>query len=328
MNSHDGTRHWLVDETAAALSRIRPHVHLTPLALSHWLSSACGGTVLLKLESEQVTASFKSRGAVNKLLSLSSTDLQRGLVTASTGNHALAFTYATSLLMGSPHFDPARCIIYLPCTASDCKLEKLRSRGANLRLHGRDSVEAELEALRVAGQQGMVWISPYNDREVRQGRSRKGGQGGGGPPGESWRAGALLEAAAAAAPTCSHPIHRPPPPPSCPPCARAGPAPGGPQPRSSSAWQRALRAPTAAGGRHRAPRRSWRAKAPSRWRCCSSWGACRAGRGRRLRPLQPRRRRVLAAPQGRLTWCWCPWAAAASSPASQPPSSTTTPTAR
>lgn len=158
--------HWLVEEACAALPRIRSYVHRTPLHASSWLSHACSAEVLLKLESEQITGSFKSRGAVNKVLCLTPDQIARGLVTASTGNHALAFTYATTLLKAHPQYDTTRCTIYLPSTASLAKVQKLQRKGANLQFHGNDSVQAELAALAAAEERGMVYISPYNDKQV------------------------------------------------------------------------------------------------------------------------------------------------------------------
>lgn len=113
---------------------------------------------------KQVTGSFKARGAVNKLLSLPPDQLARGLVTCSTGNHALAFVHAARAAGGAPAL--ARALIYLPRTASAGKAEKLRARGAALVLHGDDCLDAEVEARRVAGERGLVYVSPYNDYEA------------------------------------------------------------------------------------------------------------------------------------------------------------------
>lgn len=115
-------------------------------------------------QSEQATNSFKARGAVNKLLALSPAQLDRGLVTCSTGNHALAFVHAVRRVAGAAALE--RALVYLPKTASAAKVEKLRARGARLVLHGDDCLDAELEARRVAGERGMVYVSPYNDWEV------------------------------------------------------------------------------------------------------------------------------------------------------------------
>ena len=82
-----------------AASRIHPHVVETPLPLSPTLSERTGAQVFLKLENRQHTGSFKLRGATNKLLTLSAAEERaRGVVTASTGNHALAVARAAAQL--------------------------------------------------------------------------------------------------------------------------------------------------------------------------------------------------------------------------------------
>ena len=78
----------ILNEIKVAEKRIRPYILKTPLILSNFLSKLNNGKVYLKLESEQYTGSFKARGAMNKILSLSYEDKEKGIVTASTGNHA------------------------------------------------------------------------------------------------------------------------------------------------------------------------------------------------------------------------------------------------
>ncbi|GAX76399.1 hypothetical protein CEUSTIGMA_g3844.t1 [Chlamydomonas eustigma] len=163
--------------------RIQGHVHLTPVEPSPWLSGLSGLTVHLKLESEQRTGSFKVRGAVNKVLSLSSSELDRGMVTSSTGNHALAFMYACSCLEKlreeaaerstkcNSAAGAVRPAIYLPSSASAYKVNKVRAQGtADIILFGNDCVESENEAARVAQLKGATYISPYNDLQVMAGQ--------------------------------------------------------------------------------------------------------------------------------------------------------------
>ncbi|KAI8462337.1 MAG: tryptophan synthase beta subunit-like PLP-dependent enzyme [Monoraphidium minutum] len=163
---------WLAElaaASAAAAPRIRAHVRRTPLEDSPWLSAAGGCRAWLKLESEQVGGSFKARGAVNKLLSLPPEALAKGLATCSTGNHALAFVHAArAAAAGGARLGPA--LVYLPRGASAAKVEKLRAAGAALVLHGDDCLDAELEARRVAGERGLVYVSPYNDWEIIAGQ--------------------------------------------------------------------------------------------------------------------------------------------------------------
>ena len=149
----------ILSEVLAAEGRIRSHVRETPLELSPYLSAEAEAEVYLKLESHQITGSFKLRGAMNKCLSLSKGDRSRPVVTASSGNHAVAVAYALKELGGSG-------IIYLPSTVSKAKVEALAPYGVELRFVGSDSVEGELEAKRVSREEGLLYISPYSDPQV------------------------------------------------------------------------------------------------------------------------------------------------------------------
>jgi threonine dehydratase len=149
----------ILSEVLAAEARIRTYVRETPLELSPYLSAEAEAEVYLKLESHQLTGSFKLRGAMNKCLSLSKGERSRPVVTASSGNHAGAVAYALKELGGSG-------IIYLPSTVSRAKVEALESYGVELRFVGSDSVEGELEAKRVARDDGLLYISPYSDPQV------------------------------------------------------------------------------------------------------------------------------------------------------------------
>jgi threonine dehydratase len=152
----------ILSEVLAAEGRIRSHVRETPLELSPYLSAEADAEVYLKLESQQITGSFKLRGAMNKCLSLSNADRSRPVVTASSGNHAGAVAYALKELGGAG-------IIYLPSTVSRAKVEALEPYGpygVELRFVGSDSVEGELEAKRVSREEGLLYISPYSDPQV------------------------------------------------------------------------------------------------------------------------------------------------------------------
>lgn len=152
---------------AEAHTRIQPYVLRTNLLYSTWLSSLAKCDAYVKLESEQHTNSFKVRGALNKVLSLTPEQLQQGLVTCSTGNHALAFLYACKVV---PAAQTAPSTIYLPETASPAKVSKLQALGGNVVHYGNDCVLAEVKARQVAEQQQSTYISPYNDWEVMTGQ--------------------------------------------------------------------------------------------------------------------------------------------------------------
>jgi threonine dehydratase len=149
----------VVRQVTLAEGRIRPFIRATPLEPSPALSAAAGCRVHLKLENVQVTGSFKARGAFNKLLSLTDAERAAGVVTASTGNHALAVAHALGVLDVAGE-------IFLPSTVSPLKLEALRSRGADLRLVDADPGRVETIARAHADATGRVFISPYNDPEV------------------------------------------------------------------------------------------------------------------------------------------------------------------
>ena len=111
----------------------------------------------------QNTRSFKLRGALNKLLSLSDEEKERGVVAASTGNHGLAVTYGLQQLGLSG-------TIYLPETTAERKITLLERQGAHLAFFGEDSGYTEVYARKQAGEREQVYISPYNDPFVVAGQ--------------------------------------------------------------------------------------------------------------------------------------------------------------
>jgi threonine dehydratase len=147
-----------------AHERCRDHLVPTPLEYSLFLSRQVEGEVWLKLDSMQRTTSFKFRGALNKILSLTETELERGVVTASTGNYALAVAEAVRI---REH----RATIYVAEDLDASRLELLKSHGLDLVIHGEGAWDAEKEARRVAEEENKIYVSPYNDPLV------VGGQG-------------------------------------------------------------------------------------------------------------------------------------------------------
>lgn len=149
----------------AAQARIAPHVRRTPVIEARSLQEplADGARVTLKLECLQVTGSFKPRGAVNKLLSLSKAQLERGLVTASGGNHGLAVAY-TAWLSKKP------VTVFLPRLASPAKAEKIRQWGAKVITEGDVWDEANAAALMMAEREGLAYVHPFADAVVIAGQ--------------------------------------------------------------------------------------------------------------------------------------------------------------
>ena len=147
-----------------AIERCRDYLLPTPLEYSMYLSDRIEGEVWLKLDLMQRTASFKFRGAVNKILSLTETELDKGVVSTSTGNYALAVAEAVKIR-------DRRATIYVAEDLEPSRLALLRSHGLDLVIHGEHAWDAEKEARRVAKEQDKTYVSPYNDPVV------VGGQG-------------------------------------------------------------------------------------------------------------------------------------------------------
>jgi threonine dehydratase len=155
------------NDIEAASQRIAPHIHRTECRRSGALSEISGGEVFLKLENTQHSGSFKLRGVLNKILSLSPEDSKKLLITASTGNHGAAFAHAVQ------HFG-LRGKLFMPETAAQVKIENLRATGVPFELVGDDCVVAEAAAAAFARDNGHLWISPYNDSEVVHGQGTLG----------------------------------------------------------------------------------------------------------------------------------------------------------
>jgi len=157
----------IYQEILDAEARIRPQILETPLIESRELSKLINGKVYLKLESEQYTGSFKARGSLNKLMSLNAHERKRGVITASTGNHALGYARALEItkIAGT---------VYLPENASKAKIAALENYPVELKFHGNDSLTTEIFAKEMAQEQGRVWVSPYNDPQVIGGQGTIG----------------------------------------------------------------------------------------------------------------------------------------------------------
>ena len=147
-----------------AHERCQEHLSPTPLEYSRYLSEKIEGEVWLKLDSMQRTASFKFRGALNKILSLTEAELDKGVVSASTGNYALAVAEAMRIRK-------RRATIYVAEDINPSRLTLLRAHGLDLIVSGKVAWDAEKEARRVAEDNEMIYVSPYNDPLV------VGGQG-------------------------------------------------------------------------------------------------------------------------------------------------------
>ncbi len=156
-----------VKEAKKAEKRIRSYIRKTPLEYSPFLSKEGKNKTYLKLENLQLTGSFKIRGAINKILSLTLEDREKGVITSSSGNHGAAFAYIAEKLA----IDGT---IYLPKNASKAKIASLKSYGVNLEFYGYDCVQTETHARNLSLEQGVVFVSPYNDSEIIAGQATIG----------------------------------------------------------------------------------------------------------------------------------------------------------
>lgn len=149
----------------AARSRLVPHIRQTPLLPAIALKQAIPNCahLWLKLECWQVTGSFKARGAVNKLLSLPPDTLQRGIITASGGNHGLAVAYAGWIAQ-------VPATIYLPHNTPEAKAEKLRQWGATVIRAGAVWDDANQTALAHAERDRLAYLHPFADPDVIAGQ--------------------------------------------------------------------------------------------------------------------------------------------------------------
>ena len=157
----------LVAEARAADARIRPHARETPLVEASWLGVEDGTGVRLKLETLQVTGSFKFRGALNKLLTIPEAERARGVVAASTGNHGAAVARAASLL-GVP------AKVFVPESAAEPKLARIAANGAEIERVPGDPINGERAARAHADANGLPYVSPYNDPQIVAGQATVG----------------------------------------------------------------------------------------------------------------------------------------------------------
>jgi len=150
-----------------ASGRIRGALEPTPLIYSSSFSSSFGFDCYLKLENLQKTGSFKVRGAYSRISSLSEDEKRRGVVTASSGNHAQGVAWAAGLL-------GVKSVVVMPETSSIIKRVAARSYGAEVVIEGRFFDEAHARALGMAEKEGLTFIPPFDDELVIAGQGSIG----------------------------------------------------------------------------------------------------------------------------------------------------------
>jgi len=151
----------------AAAGRIAGAVEQTPCLHSHTLSRLTGAEVFLKFENLQFTASFKERGALNKLLSLSAEERRRGVIAMSAGNHAQAVAYHAARL-GIP------AVIVMPKGSPNTKVKNTQVHGAEVVLAGDSLADAGRHAHERAARDNLVFVHPYEDALVIAGQGTVG----------------------------------------------------------------------------------------------------------------------------------------------------------
>ncbi|NJK78547.1 MAG: threonine/serine dehydratase [Chloroflexaceae bacterium] len=150
-----------------AYQRIKPYVRHTPMMPAPLMHTDVSSNLLLKLENMQLTGSFKLRGVINTLLSLTDEERQRGVVASSGGNHGLALAYAAQRL-GIP------ATIYLPNTATADRVNRIRYFQAQVVQYGTVWDEAHTRALEHAAQDNLYYVHPFNAPRTLAGQGTLG----------------------------------------------------------------------------------------------------------------------------------------------------------
>ena len=154
-----------LEKIKRAHEAISPYINRTPLVISNYLSK--NRIVKLKLESLQITNSFKLRGATNKLLSLDEEQKQKGVIAVSTGNHGKGVAYAASVL-------GIKSTIYMSSMVPQYRKEAIEALGAKVEIIGNNSDEADLYAKKLSKEQNITLVHPFDDEDVIAGQGTVG----------------------------------------------------------------------------------------------------------------------------------------------------------
>jgi len=147
----------------AAREKLRGQVMKTPFTLSRTLSDIFGAEIWLKFENLQFTASFKERGALNRMLTLSDEERAKGVIAVSAGNHAQGVAYHAQR-MGVP------AVIVMPRFTPTVKVANTRRFGAEVVLAGDTFDDAKARGYELARERGLIMIHPYDDEAVMAGQ--------------------------------------------------------------------------------------------------------------------------------------------------------------
>ena len=156
-----------LSDVQTALGRIRADIRVSPCPRSETFSAVTGNSIYLKMDNQQRTGAFKERGALNRILSLSSDERARGVIAASAGNHAQGVSYHAGR-----HGVRARIVMPLPTPLT--KVSATRAYGAEVVLHGTNYDEAYENAMELSQQDSLVLIHAFDDESVIAGQGTLG----------------------------------------------------------------------------------------------------------------------------------------------------------
>ena len=155
-----------LDDIRAAAERIAPYIHHTPIFESATLNRLTGTRLGLKAENLQRTGSFKARGALNAVLTLTPEQRERGVITLSAGNHGQGLAYAAQLA-------GVRCVVFMPEGAVPTKVAAVQGYGAEARFApSMETVYAVMEEYRL--EHGMHYVHPFGDPDIIAGQGTVG----------------------------------------------------------------------------------------------------------------------------------------------------------
>lgn len=151
------------DKVYTAFERLTPIVHRTPLITSATTNRIVGKQVYFKLENQQKTGAFKFRGASYKLMQLTQEELDRGVITASAGNHAQGLAHASTKL-------GVESTIFMPESTPEAKVSATKAYGAKVVLAGESFQEAFEASKKYQLQSGAVYVHPFDDHDIMAGQ--------------------------------------------------------------------------------------------------------------------------------------------------------------
>jgi len=156
-----------IDDVRAAAAALAGQVVRTPAVPAPGLSALSGAEIVLKLENQQATGSFKDRGAFYRLSSLTPEERERGVIACSAGNHAQGVAYHAKRL-------GIKATIIMPVGTPFTKVVRTESHGADVRILGQGLDGAEVEANAIIEKEGQIFVHPYDDPKIIAGQGTVG----------------------------------------------------------------------------------------------------------------------------------------------------------